>query len=107
MDKLILVFLFASVDKALTEYIATVFTTMKTFEKRLCSIIIGLLIAFAWNVDAFKLMGFPSAIPFVGVAMTGLLISGGANVIYDAFNPNKETIIKNAETEIKDELEKG
>lgn len=108
MEKLITVLFFASVTKALVEYIATIFTNWKTFEKRLCSVVIGQILAIGFQCDAFALLGMTSNVPFLGIIVTGVLISGGSNVIYDAFNPdNKKVLIKDEEETIADLQEKG
>lgn len=108
MDKLLTVLFFASVTKALVEYIGTIFTNWGTFEKRLCSIIIGQIMAIGFQCDAFALVGMTSNVPFLGIVVTGVLIAGGSNVIYDAFNPdNKKVLIKDEEETIKDLQEKG
>ena len=108
MEKLITVLFFASVTKALVEYVSTIFENWKTFEKRLCSIVIGQILAIGFKCDAFALLGMTSNVPYLGVVVTGILIAGGSNVIYDAFNPeNRKVLIKDEEETIADIQEKG
>lgn len=52
---------------------------------RIGAMVVGLLIAFGTGVDLFQTLGIPFRIPYIGVLLTGLLISRGANFIHDLF----------------------
>lgn len=47
------------------------------------SIILGIVIAMAYELDLPKIMGFDSKWKFIGNILTGIIISRGSNYIYD------------------------
>jgi hypothetical protein len=47
------------------------------------SIGIGVLLAVAANLDIFAVIGFTLNIPYLGVFLTGLIISRGSNFVHD------------------------
>lgn len=49
----------------------------------IASIILGIVVCVLAGIDLFALIGIPFIVPYVGAALTGLLISRGANVIHD------------------------
>jgi hypothetical protein len=51
--------------------------------KLIVSIIIGELLAFGFGADFLTQLGIPSAIPPIGVALTGLLLGRGSNFVHD------------------------
>lgn len=50
---------------------------------RIGALIIAELVAFGTGVDLFTLVEIPLVIPFLGIILTGLLISRGANFVHD------------------------
>lgn len=107
-EKLMLVFLLATVDKALVDYFKSIFPELTTLQKQLISIGIGELFAFGMMVDAFALLGFPFKVPFIGIIVTGLLISGGSSLIYDAFDfEDHAKVVMQKEETIADVNERG
>lgn len=53
---------------------------------RIGALAIGVLIAFATNVDILELVGIESSIPNIGILFCGILISRGANFIHEFYN---------------------
>jgi len=51
--------------------------------KLLVAIIIGEIVAFGFGADLFLALGFESTTPYLGLALTGLMISRGSNFIHD------------------------
>lgn len=49
------------------------------------SVVVGLVVAFLTNADIIQLLGFEETIPYVGIVLTGLLISNGAGYMHDLF----------------------
>lgn len=73
--------------EALVEYgktIADVFETgdKKTAITQLITIVLGILIAFAFNANAFEILKMPVN-PTVGTILTGIIISRGSNYVSD------------------------
>lgn len=57
--------------------------TRKTWLVMLSTIVLGVLMAFVCNADVLAVLGLPERIPYVGMVLTGVLIGGGSNMIYD------------------------
>lgn len=47
------------------------------------ALFIGLIIALATQMDMLSMLGIPSHIPYIGILLTGILISRGANFMHD------------------------
>ena len=73
--------------EGLIEYGKTIANAFETGEKKtgitqLISIIIGILIAFAFGVNGFALLGM-TVNPVIGTFLTGIIISRGSNYASD------------------------
>lgn len=107
MEGLKTVLFFGIAVKAIIEYVSTWFVDGNICWKQIASFLFGELIAFAYNLDAFQAMGISAKIPFISIILTGLVISGGSNLIYDIFNfTDKKIVITEPET-IAEVNEKG
>jgi hypothetical protein len=49
----------------------------------LTSLGISILVCVAVGADAFEYVGIPMQIPYLGAALTGIIVSRGANVLHD------------------------
>lgn len=47
------------------------------------SLVLGIIVAVAYKFDLPKYLNMESNVPYVGCILTGILISRGANYIYD------------------------
>ena len=82
--------------EALTQYGKTVAKMFNTEDKskgiyQLITILIGLLIAFSFNINLFDLLGM-AANPIVAKIITGILMSRGSNWCFDFFKRIREPI---------------
>ena len=73
--------------EGLIQYGKTIAQAFETGEKRtgiiqLISIIIGVLIAFAFGANAFEALGM-AVNPMIGIFLTGIVISRGSNYASD------------------------
>lgn len=50
---------------------------------RIGTIVIGLFLAFSYNIDVLAYLGLKDHIPYSGVFLTGILISRGSNFVHD------------------------
>ena len=50
---------------------------------RIGALMVGLLIALGTGADIFQVLDIPFRIPYIGIVLTGLMISRGANFIHD------------------------
>lgn len=76
----------AVVSEAVWETLKMTWEQGKVQVDTIGAIVIALVIAFAAGIDVFEVVGAPLGVPFLGIALTGLLISRGANVVHDIFN---------------------
>jgi hypothetical protein len=72
----------ASVE-ALWETLKMFWDGSKVDINRIGSAILGILLCILANVDFFALVGVELSIPIVGVVLSGLLVSRGANFVHD------------------------
>lgn len=77
-------------------------------------LILAIIVAVLTKVDLFPVVGLPIDIPFVGPILTGILISRGANVVFDLtkkLNNIKETpvnvipVVETKKDEVIEEVE--
>ncbi len=88
MKGIILVLVLAVLVEALIEYAKTIIKTVtdgdyKTAVTQLIAIIIAVLLCFATGADLFAAVDIAFAWPWVGVVLTGILGSRGANYVSD------------------------
>lgn len=65
--------------------------TMIIKDRKICwenvgAITIGCVLAFNLNLDIFALLGIEEVNSTIGVVLTGILISRGANYVYDLYD---------------------
>lgn len=75
----------ALVGEAVWETCKMIWEEGKISVDRIGAIIVSLLLAFGAQLDLFELVGMPLVIPYVGIFLTGLLISRGANFLHDLY----------------------
>lgn len=81
MNILIILMLAITVE-ALVEYFKLVFN--KTINwKQVVAIVLSVFLAIAAGVDLFEILGVTFQIPFVGLVLTGIIFSRGANYLSD------------------------
>jgi hypothetical protein len=51
--------------------------------KQIIAILLGILVAVAARIDLFATVGIPLFVPYLGYALTGILLSRGSNYIAD------------------------
>lgn len=88
-----LVFL-AIVIEGIISYVKTFFVDGRFQWQILVAIALGILVAMAYQVDLFAIVGLTSVIPYVGFVLTGILISRGSNYIFDLIRLIGELIVK-------------
>ena len=108
MENLEKVFFFAVAVKSIVEYVATWFVDGKIEWKQITTCVVGIMIALFFNLDAFEGLGIASRFPVVSIVLTGIVISGGSNMVYDLFSGKKaKKLIINDGEEVADIYEKG
>lgn len=69
--------------EALITYFDDIFINKEFHWEQLVSIIIGIFVAIAFQVDLPKVFGLNSVIPLVGQVITGIIFSRGSNYVND------------------------
>jgi len=80
---MIVLVVIALICEAVWETLKMVWQEGKVSVDRIGALAVGLIIAFVTGADLLNLAGIPVTIPYVGIALTGILISRGANFIHD------------------------
>ena len=71
------------ITEALTEYADMVVKDRKLDWHVIVTALIGIGAALLFGVDVFELIGITAKVPYVGMVLTGILISRGGNYIHD------------------------
>ena len=88
MDKLALVLMLAVTAEALVEYgksLVAAFTgkDYKAAVLQLCAAIVAVLLCVLSGADMYAALGVPFSVPAVGMVLTGIFASRGANYVSD------------------------
>lgn len=88
MKNAIIIFAVVVVVEALVEYGSTIFEMAEKKEykkaaKQLCAIAVCIFFCFQCNADIFAYCGLTFAVPWLGVALTGVFGSRGSNYVSD------------------------
>ena len=88
MKGIVLIIVMAIVVEALIEYAKTIGKAavsggVKTALTQLAAIVLGVLLCLMTGGDLFAVMGIVFAWPWLGVVLTGIIISRGANYVSD------------------------
>lgn len=91
MQGIVLIIAVAIIVEALIEYGKTVAAAAeagqwKTAVTQLVAGVLGMLLCFALGVDLFAVLGIRFLYGWVGVALTGIIVSRGSNYVSDFIN---------------------
>lgn len=86
MNILTQIVIMAFLVEAIWETLKMTWQEGKLSKDRIGALVIGLIIAFAINVDLFVAIGLEPVFNYIGVIATGILISRGGNYIHDLFS---------------------
>lgn len=73
----------ALIGEAVWETLKMIWQQGKVSVDRIGALIIGLLLTLGTKLDLMVMVGVPVSVPLVGMILTGILISRGANFIHD------------------------
>lgn len=73
----------AIVIEAVITYAKTLFVEKKFQWQIAIAMVLGIGCALAFGVDLFAIAGIPSAVPYAGQVLTGVLLSRGSNYVFD------------------------
>ena len=94
MEKLTTILFFAVFIKAVIDYISRWFVNGNIEWKQIASCLSGIALAFAFNLNGFETLGIEGN-QYVGIVLTGIVISGGSNLVNDAFASFGKNSVKN------------
>lgn len=77
------IFILAILIEAVVTNIKVIWTDNEFQISSFVTLIISIIIALLTGADIFPLVGLEISIPFFGAALTGIIISRGANFVYD------------------------
>lgn len=77
------IIIIALIGEALWETLKMTWQQGKVSIDRVGALIIGLVLALGTGLDLMAMIGVPMKVPYVGMILTGLLISRGANFVHD------------------------
>lgn len=82
---LVLVIIFAVLIQFLVDRIKTILgkKVMKHIPADILSVLLGIMFAFMFQIDVFVIFGLYSSVPFVGIIVSGLIVSAGAPAIHE------------------------
>ena len=88
MDKLVLVLMLAVTVEALIEYTKSIIKAFtdkcyKCAVMQLCAMVISIVLCVLANADMYAALGGPFSVPGIGMVLTGIFASRGANFVSD------------------------
>ena len=95
MEGVLILVVAALIGEAVWETMKMTWQAGKLSIDRVGALVVGLLIAIAGGLDLPALVGLPLKVPYIGMVLTGILISRGANFVHD--------LIKKIEPPIEDD----
>lgn len=91
MESLLILVIAAMIGESVWETLKMVWQEGKFSIDKLGSLVIGLLIAVTGQLDLCALVGVSLVIPYLGMILTGILFSRGANFIHDLLSKIQTT----------------
>lgn len=83
MEKLIMLVVVAIIAESVWETLKMTWQDGKVKVDRVGALVVSMLIVFGTRLDMLSLLGIETVIPFLGIILTGILISRGSNFIHD------------------------
>lgn len=102
MEKLIMLVVVAIIAESVWETLKMTWQDGKVKVDRVGALVVSMLIVFGTRLDMLSLLGIETVIPFLGIILTGILISRGSNFIHDLL-----VRLSNKNTEVKEISPKG
>lgn len=83
MEKLLIIITVALIAESVWETLKMTWQEGKISIDRIGALIVALVLCVGVRLDILALLGINATIPFLGVILTGVLISRGSNFIHD------------------------
>ncbi|MBS4959161.1 MULTISPECIES: hypothetical protein [Clostridium] len=83
MEKLLVIVVVALIAESVWETLKMTWQEGKVSIDRIGALVVALLLAIGTRLDLLSLLDIKTSIPYLGVVLTGILISRGSNFIHD------------------------
>lgn len=83
MEKLLIVIMIALIAESVWETLKMTWQEGKVSTDRIGALVVASVLCIGVKLDILSLLGINTTIPFLGVILTGILISRGSNFIHD------------------------
>ena len=83
MQNLFMVIVVSIIAESVWETLKMVWQNGKLSIDRIGALLVSITITISTNIDIFTLFGLKTSIPFMGVILTGVLVSRGSNFVHD------------------------
>lgn len=83
MEKLLVIIMVALIAESVWETLKMTWQEGKVSIDRIGALVVALLLAIGTRLDLLSLLDIKTSIPYLGVVLTGILISRGSNFIHD------------------------
>ncbi|MBQ7800008.1 MAG: hypothetical protein IJ370_05905 [Oscillospiraceae bacterium] len=79
------VLIMAVIVEAVIDYVKGWVVQKKIQWQQIAGVLFGVAVSFAYSLDIPALVGIESGIKYVGIVLTGVLISRGSNYVHDLY----------------------
>lgn len=83
MEQFIGFLLLVIFTEGIITYINNFFVSKEPKWQQVASLIVGEVMAFGYRADLLSLFGLEAVIPYLGIVMSGIVISRGSNYVFD------------------------
>ena len=83
MENLLIIVMIALIAESVWETLKMTWQEGKVSIDRIGALVVALLLAIGTRLDLLSLLDIKTSIPYLGVVLTGILISRGSNFIHD------------------------
>ena len=83
MEQFIGFLLLVIFTEGIITYINNFFVSKEPKWQQVASLIVGEVMAFGYSADLLSLFGLNAVIPYLGIVMSGIVISRGSNYVFD------------------------
>lgn len=83
MENLLIIVMIALIAESVWETLKMTWQEGKVSIDRIGALVVALILCIGVRLDILALLGINATIPFLGIILTGVLISRGSNFIHD------------------------
>lgn len=103
MEQIATILVLGITVEALIEYVKLIFVNKQVVWKQVVALVLGVGLACASQVNMFTVVGVEFFSPWVGIVLTGIIFSRGANYVADFWKlisgKNEELLTRNSNSD--------